>query len=508
MNGKSKHFQIGILALALLLILHCSVCLAEGTAVVMEKCTGETELSIYVKNTGGDMSGVTVQIGTSESSQVTCQKIEESEYETLILIDNSLSIPKEIRTKTSDFLQRYIENKTGNEKVAIGVFSRDITYLTDYTSDCDALKEAAENITYQDQETYITDMLYELISREYIANPKDVYRRMIIIADGIDNESLGYTADELNQLIRENTYPIYTIGCKTSKNNEELEKLFALSRLSSADYFLFDSIEDTGTVVNALNEDRQIIKVVVTPPADMMDGSKKAVRINFPGQSVSTEMKMPQQIKPQEVIETPESTEEIIQEESTEEISVEETTVQEEADDHHRASVFRFIVFVVVFWVIVVIAIIAVVMIRHFCKKRQMELRQTQILMTQRELELKEALADGHAMEEAGQQQPIAYLVLTDTHIPGKSFRVPFNRDVVIGRSQTACQIVLDYDKSVSGRHCEIYTMGSKIMIKDLQSSNGTFVNGSRIFTDTELVSGNVITLGRLEMQFDLQKIY
>ena len=242
----------------------------------------------------------------------------------------------------------------------------------------------------------------------------------------------------------------------------------------------------------------------------MMDGSRKSVKVNIQGQSVSIEMKMPQQVKQQEIIESPESTEEITeetQEETVEESSVEETTIQENEDDLYRASALKFIVFVIVFWVIVAIAMIVFILIRHFKKKRQMEIKKTQILMTQRELELKEALADGHAIPLSGQQYPIAYIILTDIHSPGRNFRVPFNRDVIIGRSKTACQIILDYDQSVSGRHCEIYTMGSKLMIKDLQSSNGTFINGNRIFSDTELVSGNIITLGRLEMRFEFQQM-
>ncbi len=438
MKGEGKSLRNGVFVFMLVLILYGRICQAEGTATIMEANTGETDISIYVKNAGSDLSGITGQIGTSEGSRITCQSIEDSEFETLILIDNSLSIPQNARGRISDFLQNFINAKAGNEKIAIGVFSREITYLTGYTSDYNTLINAVEEITYQNQETYITDMLYELLSREYVTAPKDVYRRIIIIADGIDNESIGYTTDELNQLMKENTYPIYTIACKTTKTSADHENLFALSRLSGAGYFLLDSAEEISSIVNALSEDKQIVKIVATPPADMMDGSRKSVKVNIQGQSVSIEMKMPQQVKQQEIIESPESTEEITEEtqeetaeETVEESSVEETTIQENEDDLYRASALKFIVFVIVFWVIVAIAMIVFILIRHFKKKRQMEIKKTQILMTQRELELKEALADGHAIPLSGQQYPIAYIILTDIHSPGRNFRVPFNRDVI-----------------------------------------------------------------------------
>ena len=501
--------------LVLIIFLMSSIkCLAEEMPIIIETVTNETDLSIYVKNAGNDLSEMTVQIGTSESEQIIYQSIEESEFETLILIDNSLSIPQNIRGKILEFLNNFIENKAGNEKVAIGVFSRDITYLTDYTSDYTLLKNAAEAVTYQNQETYITDMLYELLCRDYIAKPKDVYRRIIIIADGIDNESLGYTTDELNRLIEEDTYPIYAIGCSTGKNNQELESLFALSRISDAEYFLLDSNEDTSAIVNVLSEDKQIVKVMVTPPAELMDGSTKTVKINLLAQSVSREMKMPQQIEQKEIIESTESeeeinemTEEAVEEVLTEQLTEEVTVVEEDEETLRKTAALKIIVFVIAFWVVVIGIIITFILIRHFKRKSKKERNQTQNLMVQREKELKAALVNSSGVVEIGQQQPIAYIMLTDVHSPARSFRVPFYRNVVIGRSETVCQIVIDYDQSVSGRHCEIYTIGNKIMIKDLQSSNGTFVNGGRVFRDTELMSGSIITLGGVEMRFEFQPL-
>lgn len=56
-----------------------------------------------------------------------------------------------------------------------------------------------------------------------------------------------------------------------------------------------DSAEDIATVVEALGKDQEIVKAVVTPPEVLLDGSIKSVKINFPGQSVSKEVRMPQQ---------------------------------------------------------------------------------------------------------------------------------------------------------------------------------------------------------------------
>jgi len=63
----------------------------------------------------------------------------------------------------------------------------------------------------------------------------------------------------------------------------------------------------------------------------------------------------------------------------------------------------------------------------------------------------------------------------------------------VIGRS-SACQIVLG-DDTVSRRHAELRYDDGRWMLRDLGSSNGTYVNG-RLVTEAEVRVGDVIHLG------------
>jgi hypothetical protein len=64
---------------------------------------------------------------------------------------------------------------------------------------------------------------------------------------------------------------------------------------------------------------------------------------------------------------------------------------------------------------------------------------------------------------------------------------------VVIGRS-SACQIVLG-DDTVSRRHAELRYDDGRWMLRDLGSSNGTYVNG-RLVTEAEVRAGDVVHLG------------
>jgi hypothetical protein len=69
----------------------------------------------------------------------------------------------------------------------------------------------------------------------------------------------------------------------------------------------------------------------------------------------------------------------------------------------------------------------------------------------------------------------------------------PLERNVRIGRS-SGCDIVLR-DDSVSRRHAEIALRGGVCVLRDLGSSNGTFVNGRQV-ERTRLRRGDEVVLG------------
>ncbi|MGB7211206.1 MAG: trypsin-like peptidase domain-containing protein [Gemmatimonadales bacterium] len=68
---------------------------------------------------------------------------------------------------------------------------------------------------------------------------------------------------------------------------------------------------------------------------------------------------------------------------------------------------------------------------------------------------------------------------------------------VGIGRHpQSDLQLHPDHDLDVSTRHAAILLQGGALLLRDLESANGTFVNGTRITADKPVHSGDVIQLG------------
>lgn len=56
----------------------------------------------------------------------------------------------------------------------------------------------------------------------------------------------------------------------------------------------------------------------------------------------------------------------------------------------------------------------------------------------------------------------------------------------------------------VSRRHCELFEEGNKLILRDLGSFNGTFVNGKRVLGLQTLKPGDVLTIGGVTLRVDL----
>ena len=85
------------------------------------------------------------------------------------------------------------------------------------------------------------------------------------------------------------------------------------------------------------------------------------------------------------------------------------------------------------------------------------------------------------------------FLVRMDGDLPGDRF--PIGREITLGRSE-GCSIKLD-DSFVSGIHARVFMEGSELMITDLSSTNGTFVNSQRITKSRMLKVGDTIMVGQ-----------
>lgn len=57
-------------------------------------------------------------------------------------------------------------------------------------------------------------------------------------------------------------------------------------------------------------------------------------------------------------------------------------------------------------------------------------------------------------------------------------------------------------EPSVSSHHCEVLLRGQEVVVKDLGSTNGTFINGEKV-AESPLKPGQILRLGQIEMRLE-----
>ena len=84
----------------------------------------------------------------------------------------------------------------------------------------------------------------------------------------------------------------------------------------------------------------------------------------------------------------------------------------------------------------------------------------------------------------------------------GEVTEFPLGENNVLGRSTTAS--VRLADREVSRKHTQVDKEGDDYVLRDLGSSNGTFLNGKRIFGPTKLKDGDEVVIGTSKLEFRL----
>jgi len=91
----------------------------------------------------------------------------------------------------------------------------------------------------------------------------------------------------------------------------------------------------------------------------------------------------------------------------------------------------------------------------------------------------------------------MAKLVVLSAGLNGRTHELNVDKTTIGRVDDNTFQIA---DPSVSSHHCEVILRGSDVVIKDLNSTNGSFINGEKI-TETVLKPGQTLRLGQIELQ-------
>jgi hypothetical protein len=93
----------------------------------------------------------------------------------------------------------------------------------------------------------------------------------------------------------------------------------------------------------------------------------------------------------------------------------------------------------------------------------------------------------------------MAKLVLLSAGMTGRTHELKVDKTTIGRVEDNTFQIA---EPSVSSHHCEIILRGTEVVVHDLNSTNGTYINGEKV-SESILKPGQVLRLGQIEMRLE-----
>jgi pSer/pThr/pTyr-binding forkhead associated (FHA) protein len=93
----------------------------------------------------------------------------------------------------------------------------------------------------------------------------------------------------------------------------------------------------------------------------------------------------------------------------------------------------------------------------------------------------------------------MAKLVVLSAGMTGRTQELKAEKTTIGRVEDNTFQIA---EPSVSSHHCEVLLRGSEVVVHDLNSTNGTYINGEKV-TEKAIKPGQILRLGQIEMRLE-----
>src|SRR6266446_9217223 len=95
----------------------------------------------------------------------------------------------------------------------------------------------------------------------------------------------------------------------------------------------------------------------------------------------------------------------------------------------------------------------------------------------------------------------MAKLVVLSAGMTGRTHELKVDKTTIGRVEDNTFQIT---EPSVSSHHCEIVLRGAEVMVRDLNSTNGTFINGEKV-AESVIKPGQVLRVGQIEIKLETE---
>ncbi|MCM1121384.1 MAG: FHA domain-containing protein [Eubacterium sp.] len=517
-----RKIRLWIMAFGILTIIsNLGVVLASANGSLMQTVTTGEEVVSY------GLCDSTVDSANMQIAQYPCEDVEmvvqkDISIHTIIMVDNSLSVTESNRENIKAILRRYVEEIPEQEAVSLAIFGEEIQFLTEKSKDQESLLQLIDEIEFHNQDTYLTDYLYEEL--EKVAQDLD-YTRFVILSDGVDNKAIGITKEELYDKLKEIARPVYTIGHIYKNNEAELKNMFALSRMTNGKSLMIEDYDEVADIADEIHIFSDLYAVRAKIPQEVRDGDYKNVLLQLHTKDgeleVTGAVRMPFGVAEKEEEENikvevvPMPVPEVVREPSAKQqpVALEAEPVLKPEEGNHTDDAGKLIS--------IIVLIIALIVLFWYQKKRKTDKDQKNTKQIKKQKEKKNArnkvappivppVPESAPVQEENETVFLNgryLLVLRDQMNPERIFRYPLDGHVIVGRNVDMVQIAIDYSRTISKKHCEFYVRNNRFFVRDLSSANHTYVDDEMINSETEVMSGSIVRIGEVAFSVEIMPI-
>lgn len=429
-------------------------------------------------------AGLSATIGTNEASTRSVTRFEDSGEGVayIFLVDVSRSLREHEFAEMSEALSGWLDEISDSDYAAIISFGNEVVVAQPFTQDKDSLKAAVTRLAPTDDRTRLHGALARGIEFGRLVDETIPGRRIIVVlSDGVDDAPGGVTRTEVLDMLGEDRVPIYAVAYYRSPPTPALkaaiDDLGEIARRSGGSFVDAAGQSFEGIYDELRRRIRQIFVAIFECPTCTAEGTRQRLQVTY---SVADRVLSDGvDLRLHSGLEGSEGPDE----------------------DNSRRGLPPFALPLMVFAAAASV-LAAVILFRRrasFPATEPLPTSALSPLVTVAATEPVHAAGDSPAAP-LGPGLELRLAVLGTTPPASFSVRVTAERAITLGRGNE-CEVTIDGDRRLSSRHCELRFETGALVLRDLGSANGTFVNGVAIDAPRLLNDDDVLTIGETELR-------
>ena len=418
----------------------------------------------------------------------------------IFLIDVSKSLKPVYFTQMQSALNAWVSGMGNHDQAALISFGSQVKVLQDFSNNKLELSQKIDILAPNNMDTFLYQGLvkaFELGRRQDAALPKR--RVIVVLTDGIDDAAGGVTKEEVFIQMAENRIPIYAIGYSmpplTPIKENGLKELGVLARTSGGHFLKANAmplLEAYTLQKERINNSYEVALLCNTCKAE---GQLSRLNITYSSNNRSLNDGADVRLLPVGQSNTK------IQKVLLSSFDKLKAQLKVSFEKHPYLSIAALVLFLI----ILIGGLSFFIKRRRVLQKKKMDAILLANIKEENHIDTDDYTYDPFSglqksVKPISPKYNLSFTVVTGDE-PGKCFTVKFNESATIGRVQE-CDLCIS-DSEVSARHAEVKFEKGVLIIKDLNSTNGTLINGVPIHTVHYLQDGDQILIGRTELRLN-----